>query len=358
MNFASDNVTGAAPRVIEALTRLNEGPQPAYGLDAPTREAERLLADLFERDVVVQLVATGTAANALALAALTPPWGAVLCHEEAHITDDECGAPEFFTHGAKLAGVPGAGGKITPDALRHGLTRFPRGAVKSVQPTALSISQVTEAGTIYSLAELGALTEVVRVEGLRVHMDGARFANAIVALGCTPAQMTWQAGIDVLTLGLTKVGALACEAIVFFDAALAENMQYRRKRAGHTLSKGRLLGIQAGALLRDGHLFDLARHANAMAARLAAGLSGIGGVRLAWPVEANEVFPILPERIDAALRAEGFAYHAWASGSLAPGDGIGPDERFIRLVTSFETKATDVERLIETARRAAQAQAA
>ncbi len=352
MNFVSDNVTGAAPRVLEALAALGESADAAYGTDAESNAAARRIADLFEApEAVVFLVATGTAANALALAALTPPWGAVLCHEEAHVNDDECGAPEFFTHGAKLAGIPGAAGKIDPASFRHALTRFPK-AVKSVQPAVLSLSQVTEAGTLYTLAEIAALSAAAKDAGLKVHLDGARFANALVALGCTPADMSWKAGADVVTLGLTKVGGLACEAIVVFDPVLAETLPYRRKRGGHTLSKGRLLGAQANALLADGYWLDLARHANATARRLADGLAALPGVRLAWPAEANEVFPILPAAMDARLRAAGFAFLPWATGSLMPGDTIGADERLVRMVTSWATRPDTVERLLSVAAQA------
>ncbi len=349
MNFVSDNITGAAPRVLEAIGRLGAGADSAYGMDAESQAAARRIAELFEApDASVMLVATGTAANALALAALTPPWGAVLCHEEAHVNDDECGAPEFFTHGAKLAGVPGPGGKMTPGGVRHALTRFPK-AVKSVQPAVLSISQVTEAGTVYLLQEIAALSAVAREAGLKVHLDGARFANALVALGCTPAELSWKAGIDVVTLGLTKVGGLACEAVVAFDPALAETLPFRRKRSGHTLSKGRLLGVQANALLEGGYWLDLASHANAAARRLAGGLVAVPGIRLAWPADANEVFPILPARVDAALRGAGFAFLPWATGSLGQGETLGPDERLVRLVTSWATEMSDIERFLAVA---------
>lgn len=352
MNFASDNITGAADAVLAAIGSANAGPESAYGADAWSARAQAMLCDLFERDIAVTLVATGTAANALALAALSPPWGAVFCHAEAHVMDDECGAPEFFAHGAKLVGVPGEAGRITPDALEAALSRFSPGVAKSVQPAALSLSQVTEAGTVYSVAEIAALTATARRHGLKVHMDGARFANAIAALGCTPAEMTWRAGVDVLSFGFTKNGALACEALVFFDPALAADMTFRRKQSGHTLSKGRLLGAQAVALLEEGRWLAQARHANAMASRLAQGLAGLEGVRLPWPAQANEVFPVLPAAIDDALRKAGFAYHPWRSDSLPKGAAPAPGERLVRLVTSFATDPDDVERLIATARQA------
>lgn len=355
MNFASDNTSGASMRVMAAMAVANIGTQAAYGGDDATQRAQKALSDVFEREVVVQLVATGTAANALALAAMCPPWGAILCHAEAHIMDDECGAPEFFSNGAKLVGVPGVAGKLTPEALEHALIRFPRGAVKSVQPAVLSLSQVTEAGTVYNLMELLALTSTAQSAGLSVHMDGARFANALVALECSPAEMTWKVGVDALSLGFTKNGALACEAIVFFKPELAETLAYRRKRAGHTLSKGRLLGAQAMALLEDDHWLELARHANEQAARLAEGLANIPGVRMPWMSEANEVFPILPLAIDEALRAAGFVYYPWQSEALPAGMAPAQNERFVRLVTSFATDPEDVERLLDVAAQAVDA---
>jgi threonine aldolase len=253
MDFASDNAWGAAPEILAALTAANSGPTPAYGADDWTARAERRLAEVFERDCAVFLVATGTAANALALAALAPPWGAIFCHETAHVADDECGAPEFYTAGAKLVGIPGAAGKIPEAGLGRALARYPRGLVKQVQPAALTLSQATECGTIYTCAEIAALADMAHAAGLGVHMDGARFANALVSLGCTAADMTWKAGVDVLSFGATKNGALACEAVVFFDPAQADDFAFRRKRGGHTLSKGRLLGAQMLAYLEGDH---------------------------------------------------------------------------------------------------------
>src|SRR5947209_8392483 len=242
MDFAGDNAAGASRPILDALLATNDEFCPAYGADRHTMAAERALSAAFERDVASFLVATGTGANALALGALTPPWGAVFCHEHAHIIDDECGAPEMFSHGAKLVGIQGAVGKITPAALRDALARFPRGLVKQVQPAALSLSQATECGTIYTREEIAELASIAHPAAVSVHMDGARFANSLVALGCTPAEMTWQAGIDVLSFGATKNGALACEPVIFFNRNRAEDFVYQRNRGGHTLSKGRFLG--------------------------------------------------------------------------------------------------------------------
>ncbi|MHB2165465.1 threonine aldolase family protein [Alsobacter sp. R-9] len=349
MNFASDNVVGASRPVLEALLAANDGAETAYGADTYSQRAERMLAEVFEHEVSVFLIATGTGANALALSALTPPWGAVFCHAESHVLDDECGAPEMFTAGAKLVGIPGPGGKMALADLQATLDRFPRGLVKAVQPSALSISQVTEAGTLYSLAEIRALSEAARKAGVRVHLDGARFANAMVALGCTAAEMTWKAGVDVVTFGATKNGCLACEAVVFFDKALADSFVFRRKRSGHTLSKGRLLGAQLVAYLSDDHWISNARHANLMASVLAGGLSGIPGVRMPWPTQANEVFAVMPPAVDARIRAAGFKGADWSSLSLPEGFSVGND-RFVRFVTSWATRPDHIEGLIAAAR--------
>jgi threonine aldolase len=353
MNFASDNATGASPQVLAALAAANEGSAMPYGADPWTARAEAALSQVFERDCAVFLVATGTAANALALASLTPPWGAIFCHEEAHVIDDECGAPEFFSAGAKLVGLAGARGKIVPEAFSAALAAYPRGLVKQVQPAALTLTQATESGTLYAPAEIAALSRIAHAAGVGVHMDGARFANALVALGCTPADMTWKAGVDVLSFGATKNGALCCEAVVFFDRARAADFAYRRKRAGHTLSKGRFLGAQMAACLDGGHWLDLAARANGAARRLAEGLSSIPGVRLPWGCEANEVFAILPRRAETALQAAGARYYVWSARGLPAADRPGADEAFLRLVASFRTEAAEVDLLIATVAAAA-----
>lgn len=357
MNFASDNIVGASAPVLDALVRANDGPLAAYGHDEITKRIEALFSEIFERKVATFLVATGTAANALALSAAVPPYGLALCHREAHVIDDECGAPEFFTHGAKLIGLPGAGAKLEAEAVAHYIAALPK-SVKQMPPRALSISQVTECGTVYTLDEIEALSRVCRTHGLSLHMDGARFANALVSLGCTPAEMTWKRGVDILSFGATKNGCLMAEAIVVFDPALAESLDYRRKRAGQTISKGRLIAAQLEGYFADDHWYANARHANRMAKRLSEGLKQLPGVRLAWPAEANEVFPIMPRALDQALRAAGAVYHPWTDGSLPAGEAVGADEVLIRLVASFATAEAQVERLLDAARSAAQRQAA
>ena len=350
MDFASDNGAGVAPQILQAIAAASEGSAAAYGADPWSRAAEKRLAEIFETDLSAYLVATGTAANALALSVLARPWEAIFCHEESHVHDDECGAPEFFTGGAKLVGIPGFGGKITPEGLRETLTRFPRGLVKSCQPAALTLSQVTEAGTVYALGEIRALADIAHAAGLCVHMDGARFANALVSLGCSPAEMTWKAGIDALSFGATKNGALACEAVIFFDRAKAESFPYLRKRGGHTLSKGRLLGAQLQSYLEGGLWLDLAARANDAARRLFDGLTASPGVRGPWPCEANEVFVIAPSARVTAWRAAGAVFYDWPTRAVAPELAPRPGETLIRLVTSFATSRAEIDAMLALVR--------
>jgi threonine aldolase len=349
MNFASDNTAGMAAEILDALVQANEGFVLGYGNDDLTRQVERRIAELFEHDVAVFLVPTGTAANALALAHVSPPWGAVFAHCEAHILTDECGAPEFFGGGLKLVGMPGIGCKVTPEVLASTVGRYEGHAPHQVVPAAFSFAQASEAGTIYRPDEIAALAQVAHDHGMRVHMDGARFANALVRLNASPAQITWQAGVDVLSFGATKGGALAAEAVVFFNTAEARAMAERRKRAGHLLSKHRFLSAQFAAFLADDCWLRLARHANAMADRLAAGLAA-GGRRPVWPVEANLVFVILPRAVEQRLRAAGARYYVRGSDSLPGGVSIGQDEVLVRLVASFATRETEVEQFVSIAR--------
>jgi len=345
MNFISDNTAGASAPVMAAIAAANDGAASAYGTDAWTKRVEALFADIFEREVAVFLVASGTAANALALASITRPWGAVITHEESHVADDECGAPEFFSDGAKLIGLPGTGNKITPGSVAQVLARFREGALHQVQPQALAITQATECGMIYTLAEVRALRDAVTARGLKLHMDGARFANALVTLGCTPAEITWKAGVDVLSFGGTKNGAWAAEAVIFFDPAQAGELKWRRKRAGHTLSKGRLIGAQFEGLLGGGHWLELARHANAMARRLADSVAASGAVRLAWPCQANEVFLVLSPDLQARLAQAGVGYIAWSDRALPADAPLAAGEIVCRFVMSFATQAEMVDRL-------------
>lgn len=340
MNFASDNVTGISPEILLALSVANEGSAMPYGADAISQTLNARFSDLFETEVVVFPVATGSAANALALSVMSPPYGAIYCHPEAHINVDECGAPELYTGGAKLVLVPGAHGKIEAATLAAQLSTAGRGVVHSVQPAAISLTQATEAGTVYTVEEVRAIAQVAQAHQLSLHMDGARFANAIVSLGCSPADITWRAGVDVLSFGATKNGAMAAEAVIFFNPALSETFGYRRKRGGHLFSKMRFLSAQLDAYITNDLWLKNATHANQMAAKLAQGLSTIPDVILCHPVEANEIFVQFPEAIAKGLLDSGFQFYHQAT----PNHTI-----TARLVTAFNTQGADVAAFIETA---------
>ena len=341
MNFASDNTAPADPAVLEAVVAANRSFAAGYGDDHWTHAVERRLAEVFEREVAAFLAPTGTAANALALAHVTPPWGVVFAHAEAHIVTDECGAPEFFGAGLKIHGLPGGGGKIVPETLEEALAGHGGHSPHQMVPAALSLTQASEAGTIYRIADIAALAEIAHARSLAVHIDGARFANALVRLNATPAQATWQAGIDVISFGATKGGALAAEAVIFFDPARAKFFAERRKRGGHLLSKHRFIAAQFAAYLADARWLDLARHANAMADRLAQKLAA-AGLPPVWPVEANLVFVALPRALDAKLKAAGAAYYLRPSESVA----LPPDRVLARLVTSFATREDEIDRFV------------
>jgi threonine aldolase len=309
------------------------------------------LRETFECELAAFLVASGTAANALALGAITPPWGAIFCHERAHVTADECGAPEMFTGGAKIIGIGGDRGKIDVDALHEALARFKARPSGHSKPTVLSLAQANECGAIYSVAEIAALSSLAHAEGMLVHMDGARFANAVVGLGVSPAEASWKAGVDVLSLGASKNGGLACEAVLFFRPTHACDFRLQRKRSGHTVAKGRFLGAQMSAYLDEGFWLDAARHANRQAARLAAGLALVPAARLAWQPEANLVFATIPRKLDRALRASGAEYYEWPASPPVP--RIGSNEVFIRLATCFATTSEEIDRFVGIAARAA-----
>lgn len=340
-NFSSDNVVPACPAVMSALAAANADAAPAYGGDAWTARLDDVVAEIFEHPVKVFPVATGTAANALALAALAPPYAAILCDESAHIAQSECAAPDFFTGGARLVTIPSEDGRMTPEALSYKLGRLPADDVHNPLPTALSLTQATEWGTVYPPAHIAELTARARSRNLAVHMDGARLANAIAHLGCSPAEATWKAGIDVLSLGMTKNGAMAAEAVVFFNPAHAVQFARRRKQSGHDWSKQRFLSAQILACLEDDLWLNNARHANAMAQRLAGGLFRHPGSRMLYETQANEIFVLLPDRAIAHLRAAGFAFHDWDTPE-------GVDGTVIRLVTSYYTRIEDVDALLET----------
>jgi threonine aldolase len=343
LDFRSDNTAGAHPAIIEALSKAyRAGPMSSYGEDPLTERVQQRLRQIFQHETLVAYpVATGTAANALALSCLTPPWGVIYCHPAAHIQVDEAGAPELFTGGAKLLPVDGPAGRIDAAALASALAADVQGVVHHPQPAAISITQATECGASYTPDEVRAISALALQHDLALHMDGARLANAVVHLGCSPAAVTWQAGVDVLSLGATKNGALGAEAVVFFDPGRAAEFEFRRKRGGHLFSKMRLLSAQLDAYLADRLWLHNARHANAMAAALEQGLSKLKGVRLLYPRQANELFIALPDAVTERLRAAGVLFHPWL--------GDRPDEKAYRFVTSFETSPAQVARVVEIA---------
>jgi threonine aldolase len=303
-----------------------------------------MLCEAFDKEVRAFLVTTGTAANGLSLSAVAPPYGAVICHAEAHISCDECNSPEFFTGGAKILGLHGAGGKITPALIEKTLKGFIRGE-HDPKPAAVSITNATELGTVYSVDEIKAISALIRPRGMKLHMDGARFANAVAGLGLHPSEITWKAGVDVLSFGATKNGAMLLEAVVFFDTKLAEDFLYRRMRSGQLVSKSRYLGAQMVAYLKDGLWLENARRANGLAQRLAKGLTKSNRVRIPNPVQANEVFAIIPRAMNERLLKAGAKFYDWMPDSL--GTTIAEDEIFVRFVLSFATPEADVDRFAQ-----------
>jgi threonine aldolase len=342
-NFKSDNVSPVCDAIMAAINSANAGSAPSYGGDDFTQKLQVMASEVFGREVAIFPLTTGTAANALALSQLVPPYGAVYCHEAAHIVTDECGAPEFFTGGAKTMGLPAADGKITPRQVASAIAYAEDMGVHHVKPGAVSLSQATEWGTVYQPDEVSALAAVAKRHGLPVHMDGARFANALVHLGCSPAEATWKCGVDALSLGATKNGALCAEAVVFFDPERARDFERRRKQSGHLWSKLRFVSAQLLAYLAKGLWLDNARHANAMASALAAGLRGIDGASLLQSVDANEIFVALPEALVAALERQGFGFYRWPLSATSNGVAI-------RLVTSYATPREHVDEFLEAAR--------
>jgi threonine aldolase len=330
MNFQSDNAASVCPEILAAVVAANISSSAAYDADAWTDRLEGVYSDVFGTACTVLPVSSGSAANALALAAMVPPYGAIACHAEAHIHVDECGAPEFFTGGAKLLLCHGVDGKLTPASVATSLAAH-RGDVHQVQLGALSLTQATECGTTYTPDEVAALSAYAKSRGWKVHMDGARFANAMVALGCAPGDITWRAGVDILSLGAIKNGGMTAEAMVIFDATLVDQVRFRRKRAGQMPSKGRFNAAQLLAYVETDAWRRNAARANVGAARLAAALAG----RTAYPVQANEVFAALGPDGAARLRAAGFLFYDWAD----------PADHVARFVVAWDTPDADIDAL-------------
>ena len=334
VKFASDNVAGACPEVLDAVIKANEGDSTPYGNDQISTELQDKFSEIFEKEVIVFPTASGTAANALALSTMTPSFGNIYCHKLSHINTDECGAPEFYTGGGKLVTLQGVKGKITANELDESIAGA--GIVHHTQPSSVSITQVCETGEVYQLDEIKKISDVTHKHNLNMHMDGARFANALVSLDCSPAEMTWKSGIDVLSFGATKNGCLAAEAIIFFKKDLVGNTAFLMKRAGHLLSKMRFVSAQLDAYISNDVWLKNARHANKMGKRLSEGLNNYSDINLSYPTEANEVFATFPRNKIDHLNSEGYTINEdeW-------------DGKAVRLVAAWNTKDNDVDEFLE-----------
>ena len=330
IKFASDNVTGACPAVLDAILKANDGDRIPYGNDQISKGLQNKFSEIFEKEVIVFPTASGTAANALALSTMTPSFGNIYCHKYSHINTDECGAPEFYTGGAKLVNLRGINGKITADELNKSISG--KGIVHHTQPSSISITQLSETGEVYKLDEIKQITEIARKHKLNIHMDGARFANALVSLDCSPAEMTWKSGIDVLSFGATKNGCLAAEAIIFFKSELVGNLAFLMKRAGHLLSKMSFVSAQLDAYISDKVWLKNAKHANAMGKKLSEGLNKHKNIQIAYPTDANEIFVNMPKNIIDQLNSHGYRINddEW-------------DGNAVRLVTAWNTNPSDIE---------------
>ena len=335
VKFASDNVAGACPEVLDALMKANEGDSAPYGNDDYSKVLQEKFSEIFEKEVIVYPTASGTAANALALSTMTPVFGNIYCHKLAHINTDECGAPEFYTGGAKLIPLTGINGKITPEELEKNISGT--GIVHHTQPSSVSITQVCETGEVYELDEIKKIADVANKHKLNTHMDGARFANALVALNCTPAEMTWKSGIDVLSFGATKNGCIAAEAIIFFKPELVGNISFLMKRAGHLLSKMRFVSAQLDAYISNDVWLKNAKQANKMGKKLSDGLVKHNSIKLAYPTQANEVFAKFPREMIEHLNSLGYKMNE---------DEL--DGQAVRLVAAWNTLNSDVESFLES----------
>ena len=346
MIFTSDNWAGAHPAIAASLSAHSTGFAPAYGASDLDKKVENTFNEIFGQDVAVFFVGTGTAANSLALSAVSRPGGVSFCHSEAHVVADECGAPEFFSQGARLATVEGAEGKMDPAKLEAAIARYPEGFVHGGQPMAITLTQATEAGTVYSADEIRAISKIAKAHGLPLHMDGARFANALVALDLTPAQMTVDLGIDIVSFGGTKNGCWCAEALVFLDPGMATQAPFIRKRAAQLFSKSRFIAAQFDAYFENGLWLDIARHANAMTSQLQSGITASKNARLAWKSQANEIFPIVPRPLAREMAAKGAMFYEWSPPRTAA-HLVSSDETMLRLVTSFATTQDQVEQFVD-----------
>ncbi|MEQ8448887.1 MAG: low specificity L-threonine aldolase [Nitratireductor sp.] len=343
MIFASDNWAGAHPAIAQALADHAGGHAHAYGDSDLDHAVRRRFCEIFDKDVAVFFVSTGTAANALSLASVSRPGGVAFCHAEAHLVEDEAGATEYLTGGTRLACVGGPLGRIDPQALEAAIRRYPPEFLHAGRPVAVSVTQASEIGTVYAPDELDAIAAVAKEHGLAVHMDGARFTNALVSLDLSPAEMTWKRGVDLLSFGGTKNGCWCAEAVVLFDPAQAGEFAFLHKRAAQLLSKSRFVAAQFQAYFDDDLWLDNARHANAMAARLAECVKRSGSARLAWEPQANEVFAVMAGATAKQLTDAGVAFYDWNAPEGFQGI-MAMDERICRFVTGFATTAEEIDR--------------
>jgi len=335
VKFASDNVVGACPEVLQAIINANDGIAPPYGNDEISSILQEKFSEIFEKEVIVYPTASGTASNALALSAISPVFGNIYCHKFSHINVDECGAPEFYTGGAKLIPLTGRDGKITTDELESNIGGF--GIVHHTQPSIVSITQATETGEVYTLDQIKSISEVAHKRKLKMHMDGARFANALVSLDVSPAEMTWKSGIDILSFGATKNGCIAAEAIVIFNKELVGNLPFLLKRSGHLLSKMRFVSAQLDAYISNDVWLKNAKHANNMAKKLSNGLVATNQVKLEYPTEANEVFVKLSREMVNHLNSEEY---------MMSNDELNGST--VRLVTAWNTKTEEIDEFLDT----------
>jgi threonine aldolase len=338
IDYRSDNTGRAAPEILDALVRANSGTALGYGADEWTARLQERFGEVFETRVRVFPVATGTAANALSLAAVSPSWGLVYCSEAAHINTSEANAAGFFGGGLKLVPLPGDHGRIDPDAFARMLAAIAPGQLHRGQPAAVNLTQASDLGAVYRLEQIRAIAEIGKGRGLKLHMDGARFANALARLGCSPAELTWRSGVDILSFGATKNGGALCDAIVVFTPELADGLAVQLRRAGQVWSKMRFASAQLMAYVADGLWLRLAAASNAAAARIAAGIAGLPGLRLVAPVEANEIFLELPSATMDALEQDGFQFYR-RSATLA------------RFVCRFDITETETDALVASLRR-------
>ena len=345
MNFASDNWSGVAPQINQSLIDNSTGSAAAYGNGDLDNKVKARFCEIFEKEVAVFFVGTGTIANSLAMASAAKPGGMALCHTEAHMIEDECGAPELFSGGGRLIGVDGDFGKIDPTDLKNKLERFNPDFVHYGQSTIVSLTQASEVGTVYSLDEIDAISQLTKAHNLPLHMDGSRFANALVHLDVTPAQMTWERGVDILSFGGTKNGCWCAEAIILFDLERAEQMAYIHKRAGQLYSKTRFITAQYDAYLKDDLWLKLASHANQMANRLRTGIEQSSKGRLGWPTQSNEVFCIMDEGSAQKLRDGGASFYPWTVPESAI-EKPTPNEDMFRFVTSFATTGDEIDQVL------------